>query len=161
MLTGKQRSYLKGLAHSLKPMAQLGKDGLSEAFVNQLSELLDLHELVKVNVLDNSSEDAQEVALEVVKLLDAEFVQCIGHKFIIYRQSRTNPMLEIPGADNKRVYINRQKKAVPVKKEEKLSKKGGKISKPLQVKRSKARKEKLEKVDNSSVNKSRTRGRSK
>ncbi|MDW7663107.1 MAG: ribosome assembly RNA-binding protein YhbY [Bacillota bacterium] len=92
MLTGKQRSYLKGLAHSLKPLAQLGKEGLSEGFINQLSELLDLHELVKVNVLDNSSEDAQEVALEAVKLLDAEFVQCIGHKFIIYRQSRTNPM---------------------------------------------------------------------
>jgi len=45
--------------------------------------------------------------------------------------------------------------------EEKLSKKGGKISKPLQVKRSKARKEKLEKADTSSVNKSRTRGRIK
>ena len=135
MLTGKQRSYLKALAHNLKPMTQLGKDGLSDSFLDQLSIFLDQHELVKVNVLDNSSESAAHAANEVCEALNAEFVQAIGNKFTIYRQSRINPMLEIPGADNTRVKINKQRKAAAAVKVEVLTKKGGKKSKPLQGKR--------------------------
>lgn len=144
MLTGKQRSYLKALAHNLKPMTQLGKDGISDSFLDQLSIFLDQHELVKVNVLDNSSESASHAANEVCEALNAEFVQAIGNKFTIYRQSRINPMLEIPGADNTRVKINKQRKAAAAVKVEVLTKKGGKKSKPLQGKRSAIKAKKAE-----------------
>ena len=144
MLTGKQRSYLKALAHNLKPLTQLGKDGISDSFLDQLSIFLDQHELVKVNVLDNSSESAAHAANEVCEALNAEFVQAIGNKFTIYRQSRINPMLEIPGADNTRVKINKQRKAAAAVKVEVLTKKGGKKSKPLQGKRSAIKAKKAE-----------------
>lgn len=148
MLTGKQRSYLKALAHKLKPMIQLGKEGISDAFLDQLSIMLDQHELVKVNVLDNSSESATHAASEVCTSLNAEFVQAIGNKFTIYRQSRIDPMLEIPGADNTRVKINMQRKAAVTVKPETVTKKGGKKSKPLKGKRSliKAKKAEVEAV---------------
>lgn len=138
MLTGKQRSYLKGMAHTRKPLAQIGKEGLSEAFLKQMDALFEQHELVKVNVLDNSGEAADEVAHQIMEALDAEFVQSIGNKFTLYRQSRENPMIQIPGADNKRVLINLQKKAQGKPKEERLSKRGGKISKPGKSKRKKS-----------------------
>ncbi len=137
MLTGKQRSYLKGLANTQKPLLQLGKEGLSDGFINQLDALLESHELVKISVLENSAENAKDVAIEACERLEAEFVQAIGSKFTIYRQSRIDPNLEIPGADNSRVYINRQRKAAGGVKEERLSKRGGKISKPNQHKRNK------------------------
>ena len=108
--------------------------------------MLDQHEIVKINVLDNSSESAVDAANEICTALNAEFVQAIGNKCTIYRQSRIDPMIEIPGADNSRVKINKQKKAVASKKVEPLTKKGGKKSRPLKGKRSqiKARKKEVE-----------------
>ncbi|GAU77432.1 ribosome assembly RNA-binding protein YhbY [Fusibacter sp. 3D3] len=140
MLTGKQRSYLKSLANKLKPMAQLGKEGISESFLSQMNALLEHHEIVKVNVLDNSLEDATAAAHDVGKALDAEFVQAIGNKFTIYRQSRENPILEIPGADNTRVKTNLMKKNQKPSDKVRLSKKGGRISKPLKGKKSRPKK---------------------
>lgn len=145
MLTGKQRSYLKGLAHNLKPLTQLGKDGISDAFLDQVSVLLDQHELIKINVLDNSMESAEHAAIEVANALNAEFVQAIGNKFVIYRQSRIDPMLEIPGADNSRVKMNLQRKAAAGKGEVRVTKKGGKVSRPLHGKRSAIKARKAEK----------------
>ncbi len=134
MLTGKQRSYLKSLANTLKSLAQLGKEGVSDAFVAQMDDLFEHHELVKVTVLDNSLNDAREAAIEVAERTDAEFVQAIGNKFTLYRQSRTNPLMEIPGADNTRVKNNllkkKQEEDIKKKKVMNLSKTGKTISKP-------------------------------
>lgn len=132
MLTGKQRSYLKGLAHTKRPLTQIGKEGISESFLKQMDALFEQHELVKINILENSAQSTEEAAAEIIQALDAEFVQAIGSKLVLYRQSRENPMIQIPGADNKRVLINLQKKSKVSTKTERLSKKGGKISKPLQ-----------------------------
>lgn len=147
MLTGKQRSFLKGLSHSYKPLAQVGKEGISEAFLTQLSVLLDQHELVKINILDNSMESADSAARQICEALNAEFVQAMGNKLTIYRQSRNNPMLEIPGADNTRAKINRQNKEMMSKKA--TTKKGGVKSRPNQGKRSvaKAKREEAEKLE--------------
>lgn len=99
MLKGKQRSYLKKLAHNLKPIIQLGKEGPSDKFTKQLDEMLESKELVKVNVLDNSgyeSGDINSVANEVAEKLGAEFVQSIGRKFVVYRESDENPEIVLP-----------------------------------------------------------------
>ena len=53
MLTGKERSYLKSLAHNMDPLIQLGKDGINEGFLSQIDKLLEDHEIVKINVLQN------------------------------------------------------------------------------------------------------------
>ena len=36
MITGKQRAYLRGLANTMDPIFQIGKNGIEEAFLNQL-----------------------------------------------------------------------------------------------------------------------------
>ncbi|QUH26761.1 ribosome assembly RNA-binding protein YhbY [Serpentinicella alkaliphila] len=96
MLTGKQRSYLKSIAHSIKPITQIGKNGISESLVEELNLALEARELIKISLLETSLLTAQEAAEETSKLLNAEFVQAIGNKFTIYRKSSKNPKIELP-----------------------------------------------------------------
>lgn len=96
MITGKQRAYLKSLAHNIDPMLQIGKNGLSEGLINQIDELLENHELVKINVLQNAPEEAEEVVDYIIENTNSEFVQLIGSKFTIYRESKENKSIELP-----------------------------------------------------------------
>jgi len=96
MLTGKQRSFLRGEANNLDPYVHIGKEGLNEAIYEKIDEVLDDHELVKIRVLDNSLEDINEVAHEVCNQLGAELVQVIGNVFIIFRRNMEEPIYNLP-----------------------------------------------------------------
>ena len=86
MLTGKQRSYLRGEANELDPVIHIGKDGITEAVIDQVEELLVDHELIKGRVLDNAPKGVKKVAHELAELTDASVVQVIGSVFVIFRQ---------------------------------------------------------------------------
>lgn len=94
MLRGKDRSYLKSLANNLDPLIQIGKFGLSESLFDQLDKSLEDHELVKIKVLKNSPVEAKEIVQEILEKTGAEFVQQIGSKLTIYRQSKENKKIE-------------------------------------------------------------------
>lgn len=96
MITGKQRSHLKSLANRLDPIFQLGKGGLSENFIKQIDEALETRELIKVNILQNCLLDPKETAITLANKLDAEYVQSIGNRFVIYRESEDNKKIELP-----------------------------------------------------------------
>ncbi len=96
MLTGKQRSFLKGIANNLDPIFQVGKNGITENFIKQIDDALEKREIVKVKVLNNSLLDATEVASEVAEKTNAEFVQSIGNKFVLYRESKKNKKIILP-----------------------------------------------------------------
>ncbi|WP_026893735.1 ribosome assembly RNA-binding protein YhbY [Clostridiisalibacter paucivorans] len=96
MITGKQRSFLKGIANGMDPIFQIGKNGITESFVKQIDEALEARELIKINVLNNSFLSADECAKELAKATNAEFVQSIGNKFVIYRESENNKRIELP-----------------------------------------------------------------
>lgn len=96
MLTGKQRSYLKGLANGLKPVIQLGKDGITPAFVKQVSETIHKRELVKISILDSCDIDTKEAAHTVAARTNSHFVQAIGRKFVIYKKNRKEPVIDLP-----------------------------------------------------------------
>ena len=96
MLTGKQRSYLKSLAHNLDPIFQIGKGGINENFIKQIDGALETRELIKINILQNSLEEPVEAARYLCDNLDAEFVQAIGNKFVIYRESKDKKKIELP-----------------------------------------------------------------
>ncbi len=95
MLTGKERAYLKSLAHSADPLIQIGKSGITDSVVNQLDKLLEDHELVKIRVLKNSPVIAREIVEEVLDATNSEFVQQIGNKLTIYRESKENKKIEL------------------------------------------------------------------
>lgn len=95
-MKGKQRSYLKSLANEMAPIMQIGKYGLTESVIDQVDDLLEARELVKINILNNSALDAKEVALELCNELQAEYIQSLGNKVVIYRESLENKKIELP-----------------------------------------------------------------
>ena len=96
MLTGKQKKALRSMANTLKPIFQVGKDGVSYNLINTLSDALEAHELVKLSVLKTCPEDVREVALDLGSGTNAEVVQIIGRTITLYRESRENPQIELP-----------------------------------------------------------------
>ena len=50
-MTSKQRSHLKSLAATMKPIAQVGKEGVSDNLIASLSDALEARELIKINLL--------------------------------------------------------------------------------------------------------------
>ncbi|MDD5824202.1 MAG: YhbY family RNA-binding protein [Firmicutes bacterium] len=87
MLTGKQRSYLKGLAQTIQPTVSIGKADLTETVIKSIDDYLEAHELIKVSIQEASLLDPKETANEVAEMLNAEFVQAIGRRFVLYRPS--------------------------------------------------------------------------
>lgn len=96
MLTGKQKVYLRGLANKLDAITQMGKAGVTEALLKQLDEMLNKRELIKITVLETCELTAREAGEEASALLNAELVQVIGKKFILYRRSQDNPEIILP-----------------------------------------------------------------
>ena len=97
MLKGKQRAYLRSIANTLKPIIQLGKEGVTEIFLDQLDEMLTAREIVKVTILETAGLEAKETANAICEALRAEFVQAIGFKFTIYRKNLEEPKIVFPG----------------------------------------------------------------
>ena len=97
MLTGKQRSYLKGLAMQLEPTVYIGKNELTEAVLKEMDDYLTAHEMVKVKIQESSTLVPKEAANDAAAKLKAEFVQAIGRKFTLYRESKDNKQIIIPG----------------------------------------------------------------
>jgi RNA-binding protein len=96
MLTGKQRSFLRALANEIDPIFQIGKGGIGENMIKQFNEALEARELIKVNVLKNSVEDVRGLCNEASRLTDSEIVQVIGNKFVLYKESKDNKVIELP-----------------------------------------------------------------
>lgn len=87
MFTSKQRSNLRSLAQTIAPITQVGKGGVSENLIKSLSDALDARELIKISVLNNAEDDARDIAVEIAENLNAEVVEVIGKKIVLYRKS--------------------------------------------------------------------------
>ena len=96
MLTGKQRSFLKSKANTMDSTLQIGKNGLTPSLISQIHNDLENMELVKINLLNNSMLDVDGVARELTEKTNSEFVQKIGNKIIIYRESKDNKKIILP-----------------------------------------------------------------
>lgn len=86
-LSNKQKQYLKGLAHPLKPVVQLGQNGLTEGVLAEIDMALAHHELIKVKVPSDDREEKTLMMDAIVRETKAIKLQVIGHVLIIYRQS--------------------------------------------------------------------------
>lgn len=95
-LTGKQRRHLRALGHALNPIAQIGKEGLSEAFVSGVDRALDDHELVKVRVLDTAGVDRHEVADHLAAATRSDVAQVLGNTILLYRPRQEDPEIMLP-----------------------------------------------------------------
>lgn len=86
-LRGSQRKYLRGLAHALRPVVQVGREGLSEGVLVAFDAALDAHELVKVQFLAEKDRDSKRtLAAELAARGGAELVGTVGHMAIFFRR---------------------------------------------------------------------------
>jgi RNA-binding protein len=85
-LKGYQRKYLRGLAHALKPVVQVGQKGLTDGVLESVAEALDLHELVKVKFLDHKEKERKAEFAEIIETkAGAALAGMIGHTAIFFR----------------------------------------------------------------------------
>ena len=96
MLTGKQKRFLRSKAHHLNPIFQVGKGGVNENMIKQISEALETRELLKISVLQNCEEDRDDVAAALSTGAAAELVQIIGNTIVLYKESRENKQILLP-----------------------------------------------------------------
>ncbi len=89
-MTSKERAYLKSLANKVPALYQLGKDGINENLIKLIDEALEARELIKVHILENSLLEPKLLAAELAESTNAQVVQVIGRKAIIYRRSEKN-----------------------------------------------------------------------
>ena len=87
MLNSKQRSNLRGKAMTIDPIFQVGKGGVTDNMVEDISKALETRELIKINVLKNNLDSPQEILQDLATKLHAEPVCAIGSKIVLYRRS--------------------------------------------------------------------------
>ena len=92
-LTSKQRRYLRGLAHHLRPIVQIGQAGITDPVLAAIDEALHDHELIKVKLGDAESkkDDAQSIATACA----ASVCGLIGHIAILYRRHPDQPKVNV------------------------------------------------------------------
>jgi RNA-binding protein len=95
-LSSSQKRYLRGLAHTLRPVIMTGNKGVTAAVISELSIALDQHELVKIKLgSDDRAERAQQIA-DLATGSGAQTVQVIGKVACLYRQNAEKPRLALP-----------------------------------------------------------------
>lgn len=96
MLTGKQRRHLRALGHDLRPIVQVGKDGIDEGLVAALDQALTDHELVKIKIGEGAGLDRQDAAEELAKQTRSEVAQVLGYTVLLYRADPDDPKITLP-----------------------------------------------------------------
>ncbi|ASP47292.1 ribosome assembly RNA-binding protein YhbY [Cognaticolwellia beringensis] len=86
-LNNKQIQYLKGLAHSLKPVVMLGNNGLTEAVVAEIDYALNHHELIKIKIPTDDRETKALIVEAICRETNSTKVQVIGKTLVIFRQT--------------------------------------------------------------------------
>ena len=95
-MTSKQRAYLRGLANKIDAIFQVGKNGISDNLIMQVNDALESRELIKLNVLETSPEDIQEIANTLSEATNSVLVQTVGNKITLYRARKKNSKIQLP-----------------------------------------------------------------
>lgn len=95
-LTGKQKRALRGAGQRLETTIKVGRNGVSEAFLKAVAELLDQHELIKVKFTEFKDEK-KELAAKIVEQTDSVLISQVGHTVVLFRQH--------PDADKRKIKI--------------------------------------------------------
>lgn len=110
-LSSAQRTQLKGLAHPLKPVVQVGQQGISTQVIAAVRQALLDHELVKVRLSRPPNKAA--MGEELAGMADAYMVDLLGHTVILYKAHPKEPKIVLTGSSlekKKKKLANKLKK---------------------------------------------------
>jgi RNA-binding protein len=94
-LSNKQKQYLKGLAHAIKPVVQLGNNGLTEGVLAEIEGAIKHHELIKIKIPTDDKEEKALIIDAIIRETGAIKVQAIGHVLVLFKQS-DEKKIELP-----------------------------------------------------------------
>jgi RNA-binding protein len=99
-ISGKDRAFLRSLAHELNPLVQVGQDGVSEGVQEAVAVVLEEHELIKVRFGQNFDGDRKVASAELAKAVGADLTQVIGRVAVLYRPRGKDlpnkPQIQLP-----------------------------------------------------------------
>ena len=87
-MTGAQRAEKRKEANTIQPIFQIGKGDIGENLIRSVDEALEKRELIKLSVLQTAGVAPREAADLIASSTGAEVIQCIGRKFVLYRESQ-------------------------------------------------------------------------
>ena len=92
MISTKERARLRGLANGIDTIFQIGKGGISDTLRASANDAITARELIKLRVLPTCELDARACADNLAQALQADVVQVIGTRFVLYRENPDKPM---------------------------------------------------------------------
>lgn len=96
MLNAKQRAHLRSLAHHLKPILQIGKEGVTDAAVAAVENAFNTREILKVKVQEAAPLTAREAGgLFAERIAGVVHVQTIGRTLVLYRPHPEKPEIQL------------------------------------------------------------------
>lgn len=98
LLSSAQARFLRGQAHDLKAMLQVGEKGITPALISEVSAALEHHELIKLKVAGADRDQRDAMIAELATQTGATLVQRIGHVAVLYRPSRDKRRIVLPRA---------------------------------------------------------------
>jgi RNA-binding protein len=96
VLSGKQRRYLRGLGHELRPVVQVGRDGLDDGLVAAVDQALTDHELIKIKLGEAAELDRHDAAADLATRTRSEVAQVLGNTVLLYRPHPDEPEITLP-----------------------------------------------------------------
>jgi len=93
MVSTRFRRRLASLMATEKPTIWVGKAGISEGLLEEVSRQLDARRVVKLKVQRSllSEHTVEEIASSVAERTGAELIEVRGHTFVLYRRRRRAP----------------------------------------------------------------------
>lgn len=90
-LTPRDRQKLKGRAHALEPVVQIGQGGVTDQVAKELDRALTAHELIKVKVSAHDRDAREALCDDIVTRTDAAEVQRVGKVLVLWRPKPDSP----------------------------------------------------------------------
>jgi len=101
MITSKQRAFLRSMANDIDTILMIGKSGIGSDIISQADGALTAREILKAKVLETAPVSAKEAGEQIAEQTNAELVQVIGSKFVLYRRNTKEPKITLPKAPKK------------------------------------------------------------
>ncbi len=101
MINSKQRAYLRSMANTIDTILMVGKGGITQQVLKQADDALTAREIIKGKVLETSETNSRSTADILSEQLNADVVQVIGSKFVLYRPNPDEPVIVLPKAKKK------------------------------------------------------------
>lgn len=95
-LTNKQKAFLRGEAHHLKPVVMVGHKGLTETLSKEISANLTAHELIKIKFNESAADERNTFSETIAQECGAELIAVRGHVLILFKANEEKPKYKLP-----------------------------------------------------------------